>query len=166
MPCSRTQHGLTRMGLEPPTSGSGVRGINHQAIALPRMYERAGFLLSFSLFPLPLGAKINLSFLIDATPGLSLELFGMSKQIRHKPPAQPQGSARSQVLLDFLASDQMTKYDRVIRECISLNCTHKAMSLYDRTITKTRPCNILQFFTAVKNGNFQMKNCNIFLFSF
>ena len=35
MPCSRTQHGLTRVGLEPPTSGSGVRGINHQAIALP-----------------------------------------------------------------------------------------------------------------------------------
>ena len=35
VPCSRTQHGLTRVGLEPPTSGSGVRGINHQAIALP-----------------------------------------------------------------------------------------------------------------------------------
>ena len=35
MPCSRTQHGLTRVGLEPPTSGSGVRGINHQATALP-----------------------------------------------------------------------------------------------------------------------------------
>ena len=31
MPCSRTQHGLTRVGLEPPTSGSGVQGINHQA---------------------------------------------------------------------------------------------------------------------------------------
>ena len=28
MPCSRTQHDLTRKGLEPPTSGSGVRGIN------------------------------------------------------------------------------------------------------------------------------------------
>ena len=27
MPCSRTQHGLTRVGLEPPTSGSGVRGV-------------------------------------------------------------------------------------------------------------------------------------------
>ena len=25
--CSRTQHGLTRVGLEPPTSGSGVQGI-------------------------------------------------------------------------------------------------------------------------------------------
>ena len=37
MPCSRTQHGLTRVGLEPPTSGSGVRGINHQAIALPML---------------------------------------------------------------------------------------------------------------------------------
>ena len=24
VPCSRTQHGLTRMGLEPPTSGSGA----------------------------------------------------------------------------------------------------------------------------------------------
>ena len=35
MHCSRTQHGLTREGLEPPTSGSGVRGINHQATALP-----------------------------------------------------------------------------------------------------------------------------------
>ena len=35
MPCSRTQHGLTRVGLEPPTSGSAVRGINHQATALP-----------------------------------------------------------------------------------------------------------------------------------
>ena len=35
MPCSRTQHGLTRVGLEPPASGSGVRGINHQATALP-----------------------------------------------------------------------------------------------------------------------------------
>ena len=28
MPFSRTQHGLTRVGLEPPTSGSGVRGMN------------------------------------------------------------------------------------------------------------------------------------------
>ena len=35
MPCSRTQHGLIRVELEPPTSGSGVRGINHQATALP-----------------------------------------------------------------------------------------------------------------------------------
>ena len=36
VPCSRTQHGLTRVGLKPPTSGSGVRGIiNHQATALP-----------------------------------------------------------------------------------------------------------------------------------
>ena len=25
VPCSRTQHGLTRVGLEPPTSGSGVK---------------------------------------------------------------------------------------------------------------------------------------------
>ena len=25
----------TRVGLEPPTSGSGVRGVNHQATALP-----------------------------------------------------------------------------------------------------------------------------------
>ena len=29
--------------------------------------------------------------------------------------------------------------------------------------TKIRPCNILQFFTAVKNDNFQMKNCDVFL---
>ena len=35
MPCSRTQYGLTRVGLEPPTSGSGVRGTNHQATTLP-----------------------------------------------------------------------------------------------------------------------------------
>ena len=44
MPCSRTQHGLTRVGLEPPTSGSGVRGINiesgnamvmHQSLEIP-----------------------------------------------------------------------------------------------------------------------------------
>ena len=27
----------------------------------------------------------------------------------------------------------------------------------------TRLCNILQFFTAVKNDNFEMKNCDIFL---
>ena len=30
-------------------------------------------------------------------------------------------------------------------------------------ITKTCPCNILQFFTAVKKDNFQMKNCDVFL---
>ena len=35
MPYSRTQHGLTRVEPEPPTSGSEVRGINHQATALP-----------------------------------------------------------------------------------------------------------------------------------
>ena len=40
MPCSRTQHGLTRMGLEPPTSGSGVKGINHQATARPFSFRR------------------------------------------------------------------------------------------------------------------------------
>ena len=33
--CSRTQHGLTRVGLEPQTSGSGVQGINHPATAPP-----------------------------------------------------------------------------------------------------------------------------------
>ena len=32
------------------------------------------------------------------------------------------------------------------------------------TITKTRPCNVLQFFTAVKNDNFQMKNFDVFFF--
>ena len=32
---TRTQHGFTRVGLEPPTSGSGVRGIKYQANALP-----------------------------------------------------------------------------------------------------------------------------------
>ena len=42
MPCSRTQHGLTRVGLEPPTSGSGVRGINHQATALPDFWRGLG----------------------------------------------------------------------------------------------------------------------------
>ena len=30
-------------------------------------------------------------------------------------------------------------------------------------ITKTRPCSILQFFTAVKKFNFQMKKCEVFL---
>ena len=34
MPCLRTQQG-TRVGLEPSTSGSGVRGFNHQATAPP-----------------------------------------------------------------------------------------------------------------------------------
>ena len=35
VPCSRTQHGFKQVGLEPPTSGSGVRDINHQATVLP-----------------------------------------------------------------------------------------------------------------------------------
>ena len=39
VPCARTQHGLTRVGLEPPTSGSGVRGINHQATSLPSVLK-------------------------------------------------------------------------------------------------------------------------------
>ena len=30
-------------------------------------------------------------------------------------------------------------------------------------ITKTRPCNILQYFTAVKKDDFQMKNYDVFL---
>ena len=30
-------------------------------------------------------------------------------------------------------------------------------------ITQTHPCNILQYFMAVKIYNFQMKNCDIFL---
>ena len=34
MSCSRT-HTATRVGLERPTSGSGVRGVNHQATAPP-----------------------------------------------------------------------------------------------------------------------------------
>ena len=48
MPCSRTQHGLTRVGLEPPTSGSGVRGINHQTTALP--YKRCWIRQTPSVF--------------------------------------------------------------------------------------------------------------------
>ena len=32
-------------------------------------------------------------------------------------------------------------------------------------ITKTRPCNILQFFMAVKD-NFQLKNCDFFFLFF
>ena len=32
-------------------------------------------------------------------------------------------------------------------------------------ITKIRPCNILHYFTAVKNDDFQMKNCDI-MFSY
>ena len=34
MSCSRTQHG-DRVGLGPPTSKSGLRGVNHQATAPP-----------------------------------------------------------------------------------------------------------------------------------
>ena len=50
MPCSRTQHGLTRVGLEPPTSGSGVRGINHQATALPKaVYEHFTVIVAVEL---------------------------------------------------------------------------------------------------------------------
>ena len=30
-------------------------------------------------------------------------------------------------------------------------------------ITKTSPCNLLQFFMAVKKDNFQKKNCHVFL---
>ena len=45
MPCSRTQHGLTRVGLEPPTSGSGARGINHQATVLPQNIKGVGLML-------------------------------------------------------------------------------------------------------------------------
>ena len=30
-------------------------------------------------------------------------------------------------------------------------------------ITQTCPCNILRHFTAEKNDNFQVKNCDIFL---
>ena len=37
MPCSRTQHGLTRVGLEHLTSGSGVRDINHQATVIDNL---------------------------------------------------------------------------------------------------------------------------------
>ena len=33
---------------------------------------------------------------------------------------------------------------------------------YYKHITITRLCNILQFFTAVKSDNFQIKNCDIF----
>ena len=52
VPCSRTQHGLTRVGLEPPTSGSGVRDINHQATALPMIrgsHVYFSFFLRFTL---------------------------------------------------------------------------------------------------------------------
>ena len=47
MPCSITQHGLTRVGLEPSTSGSGVRGINHQATTLP--IKQVGYIIYFFL---------------------------------------------------------------------------------------------------------------------
>ena len=56
MPCSRTQHGLTQVGLEPQTSGSGVRGINHQATALPHWqltlagarFQNCNFVVSYN----------------------------------------------------------------------------------------------------------------------
>ena len=35
-------------------------------------------------------------------------------------------------------------------------------NLQNNFITQTCLCNKLQFFTAVKNDNFQTKNCNIF----
>ena len=63
VPCSRTQHGLTRVGLEPPTSGSGVRGINHQATALPYL-EKGNIPYYCSLC----------EFVADSLPGLSTHL--------------------------------------------------------------------------------------------
>ena len=38
VPCSKTQHGLTREGLAPRTSESRVRGIIHRATAIPIFY--------------------------------------------------------------------------------------------------------------------------------
>ena len=39
----------------------------------------------------------------------------------------------------------------------------KRVRIFTQHITITRICNILQFFTAVKYGNFQIKSCDIFL---
>ena len=50
VPCSRTQHGLTQVGLEPPTSGSGVRGINRQATTLPGLQGINAVFLTIILF--------------------------------------------------------------------------------------------------------------------
>ena len=43
MPCSRTQHGLTRVGLEPLTSGSGVLGIVVLVVPVPGHYLHSTF---------------------------------------------------------------------------------------------------------------------------
>ena len=67
MPCSRTRHGLTRVGLEPPTSGSGVRAsvgeerANFSAIVYLQL---CGF--CSERFPFPLGVCDGLHYFIVA----------------------------------------------------------------------------------------------------
>ena len=50
VPCSRTQHGLTRVGLEPPTSGSGVQGLppGHRAPPVGIGYVRGRVVVGYS----------------------------------------------------------------------------------------------------------------------
>ena len=53
---------------------------------------------------------------------------------------------------------QMFKFE------LKLWSNYRAVRPFINTIiTKTGLCNILQFFTAVKNNNFHMKKCDIFL---
>ena len=47
VPCSRTQHGLTRVGLEPPTSGSGVGGINQTAQCFFPYFFQASYIFLY-----------------------------------------------------------------------------------------------------------------------
>ena len=50
-----------------------------------------------------------------------------------------------------------------VTACLKLLNHAKTPTLIGPRITKTCPCYILQFFTAVKKDNFQMKNCDVFL---
>ena len=69
VPCSRTQHGLTRVGLEPPTFGSGVRGINHQATALPKCGKGCPCEVTYDQISLTTHTKIH--------PSCPLGSFGL-----------------------------------------------------------------------------------------
>ena len=72
MPCSRTQHGLTRVGLEPPTSGSGVRGVGEKSANLVLLSITRNCVDSVERFHLPLGAYDKLRYFILTLPGFSV----------------------------------------------------------------------------------------------
>ena len=60
----------------------------------------------------------------------------------------------------FLGCDLVTKSKNYFLSYVTAFAVHHANTLI---ITKTCLCNILQFFTALKKDNFQMKNCDVFL---